>query len=76
MSLAGYPSESSVKDLAHAIYNCPDILTNSPEWVLRYRKGRQKLVNNTVMLPNCQVTVSSMDPKEYKTEDDVVTAIE
>jgi hypothetical protein len=72
---AQYPTLSTVKDLAYAVYQHPEILTNSPDWVLRYRKGRLKIVNDTLALPSQQITLSGMDVHIFKTEEEVELAI-
>ena len=39
---AQYPTLSTVKDLAYAVYQHPELLANIPDWVLRYRKGHEQ----------------------------------
>lgn len=76
ISCAQYPTERKVQDLAHAIYNHPTLLTDSPDWVLKYRKGKLKILDDTSLaLPNEQVTVSQINPDGYQTEEDVSNAI-
>ena len=75
ISTAKYPTERKVQDLAHAIYNHPDILTDSPDWVLKYRKGKLKIVGESLVLPTEQITLSQINPNDYNNEDAVVDAI-
>ena len=72
---AQYPVEKQVKDLAHAIYNHSELLTNSPDWVLNYRKGRLKIAGDTLALPSDQITLSQIDPNGYATEEEVEATI-
>ena len=64
ISLAQYPNADTVEALANAIYKHSDILTNSPDWVIKYRKGRLKLVNDQLFLPTQQVTISKIPLQE------------
>ena len=64
VSLAQYPNAATVEALANAIYKHSDILTNSPDWVIKYRKGRLKLVNDQLFLPTQQVTISKIPLQE------------
>jgi hypothetical protein len=75
ISSAQYPSTSTTRDIADAIYNHPELLTSTPDWVLRYRKGRLKLVNDTLALPTEQITLSGLDVNVFKTDKQVETAI-
>ena len=65
ITCAQYPLAEEVTDLANAIYNHSELLTNSPDWVLKYRKGRLKLVDDQLLLPTQQITVSQIDIKQY-----------
>ena len=60
ISLAKYPNAETVNALANAIYKHPDLLTNSPDWVIKYRKGRLKLIDEQLFLPTQQITVSKI----------------
>lgn len=75
ISLAQYPSNKAVTELANAIYEHPELLTNSPEWVIKYRKGRLKLVNGKLLLPTEQLTVSQIPVTADDTEDTVTKRI-
>ena len=75
ISLAQYPSNKAVTELANAIYQHPELLTNSPEWVIKYRKGRLKLVNGQLVLPTQQLTVSQIPVTADDTEDTVTKRI-
>ena len=70
-SVAHYPTLETVTELANAIYKHPDILTNSPDWVIRYRKGRLKIVNGQLVLPTQQLTVSQISIDEDDTQDTI-----
>ena len=74
-SAAQYPKEAKVKELAYAIYNHPNLITNAPDWVLRYRKGRSKIADDKIFLPSDQLTLSQICGDDYPTEDDVTTRI-
>ena len=65
-----------MKVLAEAVYKNPNILANSPDWVLRYRKGRLHKVGNILARPNQQVTLTKMDHTEYPFIEDAEAAIE
>ena len=75
ITVAQYPRAHTVEALANAIYHHPLILTETPEWVLKYRKGRLKIVDDALLLPTQQLTLSHMS-LDYKTDQDVVTAIQ
>jgi len=75
ITVAQYPSLGDVKDLAFAIYNHPELLLNSPSWVLRYGKGRLKLVDNRLVLPSDQITLSNISTDDFETEEQVTNAI-
>ena len=72
--VAKYPSSHTVKALANALYKSADILTNTPEWSLAYRKGRLKIVDEYLLLPSQQLTLSHIST-DYKTDADVTQAI-
>ena len=46
----------------------PEILSNSPEWTLTYARGKRKQVNKQLLFPNQQITLSRINPDEYKTD--------
>ena len=75
ITLPRHPTVQQVKTLADVIYNHPDVLTNSPDWVLRYRKGRLHKAGNVLALPNQKVTVTKIDAEQFKYIEDVEAAI-
>ena len=75
ISLPKQPTIQQVKSLAEQIYKNPDVLANSPDWVLRYRKGRLHKVGNILARPNQQVTLTKMDHTKYPYIEDAEAAI-
>ena len=75
ITTASYPSLHEVDDIAFAVYEHPELLTNSPDWVLRYRKGKSKIVGDTLVLPSQQITLSQIDPQRYTDVHHVTTTI-
>ena len=65
ISLPRQPTVQQVKVLAEAVYKNPNILSNAPDWVLRYRKGRLQKAGNILARPNQQVTLTKMDHTKY-----------
>ena len=74
VSIAQYPTADTVKGLADAIYNHSDLLTNSPDWVIKYRKGRLKLVDDQLFLPTQQITVSKIPLQQTTTDTQSIIA--
>ena len=75
ISLPRQPTIQQVKVLAEAVYRNPNILANSPDWVLRYRKGRLHKAGNILARPNQQVTLTKMDHTKYPFMEDAEAAI-
>lgn len=72
---ARYPPESEIKDLAYAIFHHSSLLTESPDWTVRYSKGRSKIVSDELFDPSQQITLSNLDPDQYASEEQVCNAI-
>ena len=75
ISLPQLATLDKVKQLADQVYNNPDTLTNAPDWVLRYRKGRLHNIDNILARPNQQVTLTQMDHTKYSAASQVEDAI-
>lgn len=75
ISLPRQPTVQQVKVLAEAVYKNPNILSNAPDWVLRYRKGRLQKAGNILARPNQQVTLTKMDHTKYPFVEDAEAAI-
>ena len=66
-----YPVLESVNELATAIYKHPKLLTNAPDWVIKYGKGRLKVVDDQLLLPSQQVTVSQIKLTDNDDQDSI-----
>ena len=73
--LALQPTVSKVKKIADAIYTSPALLTNIPDWTLRYRRGRLHAAGEHLALPNQKVSVTNIDYETYPRYEDLDNAI-
>ena len=73
--LALQPTVSKVKKIADAIYTSPALLTNTPDWTLRYRRGRLHAAGEHLALPNQKVSVTNIDYETYPRYEDLDNAI-
>jgi hypothetical protein len=64
-----------VKHLADVVYKSPELLTNQPDWVLKYGKGRLQQVGDIQVLPNQKVTVTNINPVAYQSYEEVEDGI-
>ena len=75
ISLPQFPPLNEVRHLADKVFNHPELLTSTPDWVLRFRKGRLHNTGDILARPDQQVTVTRIDPDTYHTEEDVAAII-
>ena len=73
--LATQPTVTKVRRTADSIYTSPALLTSTPDWVLRFRKGRLHSAGEHLALPNQKVSVTNIDYKTYPHYEDLVNSI-
>jgi hypothetical protein len=74
---AQFPSVKKTNDIADSIYNNPELYSSAPDWTVRYRKGKSKLINDKLLVPSQQISLTQMEKndRDYQNEDEIIQHI-
>ena len=75
VGLALQPTVEKVRNISDSLYTSPALLTNNPDWVTRYRRGRLHKAGKHLAFPNQKVSVTNISYETYPHYEDIEVAI-